>query len=105
MELGLPADKLAASEGALDVWEDVLSASSRGADYVSVTDGLPIDDPEELTTFDDDHLEKRKYTYRLTPFNEAMEAGVPVTNMSYQYNIVGRPFRGQENLLLAQLLL
>jgi len=31
VELGLPADKLAASEGALDVWEDVLSASTREA--------------------------------------------------------------------------
>ena len=47
-------------------------------EYVPVTDGLPIDDPEELTTFDDDHLDKVTYTYKLTPFNEAMEAGVPL---------------------------
>jgi len=48
------------------------------ADYVLVTQGLPLDDPEEVMPFDDDHLDKKKYTYKLTPFNEAMEAGVPV---------------------------
>ena len=48
------------------------------ADYVLVTQGLPLDDPEEVMPFDDNHLDKKKYTYKLTPFNEAMEAGVPV---------------------------
>jgi hypothetical protein len=47
------------------------------ADYVLVTDGLPLDDPEEVMPFDDDHLDKKKYTYKLTPFDEAMEAGLP----------------------------
>ena len=27
--------------------------------------------------FDDNHLDKKKYTYKLTPFDEEMEAGVP----------------------------
>ena len=33
------------------------------ADYVLVTQGLPLDDPEEVMPFDDNHLEKKKYTY------------------------------------------
>jgi len=47
-------------------------------EYVIVTDGLPIDDPEDLTTFDDNHLEKGTYTYKLTPFDEAGNPGVPL---------------------------
>jgi len=47
-------------------------------EYVIVTDGLPIDDPEEVMPFDDNHLEKGTYTYKLTPFDEAGNPGVPL---------------------------
>jgi len=40
--------------------------------------GLPIDDPENLTTFDDGHLDKKKYVYKLTPFNEDEDRGTAV---------------------------
>jgi len=45
------------------------------ADYVLVTQGLPLDDPEEVMPFDDDHLDKKKYTYKLTPFDEGGNPG------------------------------
>lgn len=48
------------------------------AEWTIEAEGLPLDDPEDPFAFDDSGLEKRKYTYRLTPFNEAMEAGTPV---------------------------
>ena len=47
------------------------------ADYVLVTDGLPLDDPEEVMPFDDNHLDKKKYTYKLTPFDEVGNPGTP----------------------------
>ena len=47
------------------------------ADYVPVTDGLPLDDPEEVMPFDDNHLDKKKYTYKLTPFDEVGNPGTP----------------------------
>ena len=47
-------------------------------EYVIVTDGLPIDDPEEVMPFDDNHLENGTYTYKLTPFDEAGNPGVPL---------------------------
>lgn len=45
-------------------------------EWTTEAESLPIDDPEELTTFDDAGLDKKKYTYRLTPYNEAEEAGI-----------------------------
>ena len=48
------------------------------AEYTIITQGLPLDDPEDPFSFDDTNLEKKKYSYRLVPFNEAMEAGVPL---------------------------
>jgi len=47
------------------------------ADYVLVTQGLPLDDPEEVMPFDDNHLDKKKYTYKLTPFDEVGNPGMP----------------------------
>jgi len=47
------------------------------ADYVLVTQGLPLDDPEEVMPFDDNHLDKKKYTYKLTPFDEVGNPGTP----------------------------
>jgi hypothetical protein len=41
-----------------------------------VIDGLPIDDPEYVVPFDDAHVPKGKWTYRVTPFNALGEAGI-----------------------------
>jgi hypothetical protein len=47
-------------------------------EFSLVADGLPLDDPEEVMPFDDDHLDKKKYTYKLTPFDEGGNPGTPV---------------------------
>lgn len=47
-------------------------------DYVLVTQGLPLDDPEEVMPFDDTNLDKKKYTYKLTPFDGHGNPGTPL---------------------------
>jgi len=46
------------------------------ADYVLVTDSLTIDDPEKVMPFDDTHLDKKKYTYKQTQFDEGGNPGL-----------------------------